>query len=781
MFRLTKLNSLKIFFRAQKYKVYLFILPGVFFFFNFSNLSAQNSNDNVKLFRDKFVQIFPLTNYSSVNLPKLSIKVSPDFASYCSTENRLVMECINCLSNNVINYVSFDLLYSDCNNKSWKKSISIPVNSNASLSIGGKAFVNNQREQIIYGLDDSNKFNTHFIYNAENAGEITNIRVTNNYEGGVQTLTSYGKMPLNIYASNIDGSTNSINNPAEFGTKIILNWKGGELPSGGRWRLYKDKNFTKPIYEGYTDTYSFTSNEIKSSVSFTLILVDKNGSEYNSKKDLNIFVAAIIQIKNEIVTKLASNMYNEADKLCEDLKIILGDNNPEYVKLKKQIIEKKIEAINSLNNPQEKDILELDDLCNAFSLVNFTNVKLNCSFYKIEIYKKLIQSFSLKNEFDIVKELIFKLEKISVTIPEKQFVLLLKKENAENLLNKLFENQKFEDARNLILKELEPLEMGFQYNTWLDKITLSENQIVQNKIYKDGDLNLKWNCKSILETLIQNWQYNLAIENDCTINIECIFDKNKDNLVFNINGSGLTLLAKNSMEEELNKIKFKINKPIYTKNDKEYIVNAVYEKRLIIQLKNYNIFASINDKGDFNFSNNSISIDLSNKLKEKYSKLAFSTNTFFAPSSCILYIKEYSINGVKYYSVIPDNIKKLGGASNFLKSIVLPGLGRTSVFSKSDSGYRKWTTSFISYLSLAGLSIGGKILAENNYNQLQFSNNQVDFDRMYKLANLAQRVSLISGGLGLFVNIADVIKVLKKGSLNEKSPLKFNSEKFILK
>lgn len=52
----------------------------------------------------------------------------------------------------------------------------------------------------------------------------------------------------------------------------------------------------------------------------------------------------------------------------------MGDNNPEYIKLKKQIIEKKIEAINSLNNPQEKDISEIDALCKAFSLVNFTNV-----------------------------------------------------------------------------------------------------------------------------------------------------------------------------------------------------------------------------------------------------------------------------------------------------------------------------------------------------------------------------------------------------------------------
>lgn len=482
MSRLTKLNYLKIFFLFLKYKVCLFILLSVFFFCNFSNLIAQNSNENVKLFRDKFVQIYPISNYSGVNLPRLSIKISPEFSSFCSTENRIVMECINCLNNSVINYVSFDLLYVDCNNKSWKKSISIPVNSNASISIGGKAFANNQREQIIYGLDNSNKFNTHFIYNAENAGEITNIRVTNIYEGGGQTPTSYGKMPLNIYASNIDGSTNSNNNPAEFGTKIILNWKGGELPSGGKWRLYKDKNFTKPIYEGYTDTYSFIPNEIKSSVLFTLMLVDKNGVENNSKKDINIFVAAIIQIKNEIAIKLSSKMYDEADKLCEDLKIILGDNNPEYIKLKKQIIEKKIEAINSLNNPQEKDILEIDALCKAFSLVNLTNVKLNCNFYKIELYKKLIQSYNLKSDFYKVKELIFELEKISVLLPEKQFVLLLKKENAENLLNKLFANKNFEEARNLILNEFEPIEPGIQFNKWLEKLSFPENQIVQTKL-----------------------------------------------------------------------------------------------------------------------------------------------------------------------------------------------------------------------------------------------------------------------------------------------------------
>lgn len=781
MFRLTKLNSLKIFFSLQKYKVCLFILHGVFFFFNSSNLSAQNSNENVKLFRDKFVQIFPISNYSSVNSPRLSIKVSPDFASYCSTENRIVMECINCLNNNLINYVSFDLLYTDCNNKSWKKSISIPVNSNASLSIGGKAFVNNQREQIIYGLDNSNKFNTHYIYNAENAGEITNIRVTNNYEGGVQTPTSYGKMPLNIYASNIDGSTNSINNPAEFDTKIILNWKGGELPSGGRWRLYKDKNFTKPIYEGYADTYSFIPKEIKSSVLFTLFLVDKNGVENNSKKDINIFVAAIIQIKNEIAIKLSSKMYDEADKLCEDLKIILGDNNPEYIKLKKQIIEKKIEAINSLNNPQEKDILEIDALCKAFSLVNLTNVKLNCNFYKIELYKKLIQSYNVKSDFYKVKELIFELEKISVLLPEKQFVLLLKKENAENLLNKLFENKNFEEARILILNEFEPIEPSIQYNKWLEKLSFSENQIVQTKIYREEDLNLKWNCKLVIETLIQYWRSNLPIENDCNIVIECIFDKNKDDFFFKINGIGLTLPTKKTMEDQLNKMKFKINKPIYTKNNKEYIVNAVYEKRLNIQIENHNIQASFNNKGEFKLSNTTISADLVDKLTDKYSISLFSTNTFFAPSSCNLIIKEYTFNGVKSYSVTPINIKKLGSSSNFLKSIILPGLGRTSVFGKSDLGYRKWTTSFLSYLSFVGLSIGGKIIAENNYNQLQFSNNQADFDRKYKIANFAQRGALVAGGIGLVINIADAVIVFKRGLMNDRSPLKFTPNKYTIK
>jgi hypothetical protein len=80
-----------------------------------------------------------------------------------------------------------------------------------------------------------------------------------------------------------------------------------------------------------------------------------------------------------------------------------------------------------------------------------------------------------------------------------------------------------------------------------------------------------------------------------------------------------------------------------------------------------------------------------------------------------------------------------------------------------------------------GLSIGGKIIAENNYNQLQFSNNQADFDRKYKIANFAQRGALVAGGIGLVINIADAVIVFKRGSMNDRSPLKFTPNKYTIK
>ena len=251
-------------------------------------MQSQNTQ-NLTLARDKFVQIYPLNN-STLNGPKVGVKILPEMPSGCITENRIVLECINCLANNGINFISFDLFYEDCYGIKWKKKVSLPSNSGSSISIGGKAFINNQREQIIYGLDNSNINNGHFTYKAEMAGEIANIRVTNKYEGGTShTLVTGIQMPPKIYATNGDGIINTEATPAQKNTKVLLTWQGGQLSAEGKWRLYKDNDYTRPVYEGNEVFHLFTASEFKLSTLITLTAIDKNGVEYNGKKELKIF------------------------------------------------------------------------------------------------------------------------------------------------------------------------------------------------------------------------------------------------------------------------------------------------------------------------------------------------------------------------------------------------------------------------------------------------------------------------------------------------------------
>jgi len=243
----------------------------------------------ILLARDKFVQIYPY-NHSNLNGTRLNIKIVPEMTSGCSTENRIVLECINCLNNSAINYISFDLFYEDCSGIKWKKTVSLPANSGSSISIGGKAFMNNQREQIIYGLDNSNINNGHFTYKAEMAGEIANIRVTNKYEGGTSQPLGKGiQMPSKIYATNGDGTINTEATPAEKNTKVLLTWQGGQLSEEGKWRLYENNDFTRPVYEGNEVFHLFTASNFKLSTLITLTAMDKNGVEYNGKKELKIF------------------------------------------------------------------------------------------------------------------------------------------------------------------------------------------------------------------------------------------------------------------------------------------------------------------------------------------------------------------------------------------------------------------------------------------------------------------------------------------------------------
>jgi uncharacterized protein (TIGR02145 family) len=266
-----------------------FVLFCVIFLFIFVEMQSQNTQ-NLTLARDKFVGIYPLNN-STLNGPKVGVKILPEMPSGCITENRIVLECINCLANNGINYISFDLFYEDCYGIKWKKKISLPANSGSSVSIGGKAFINSQREQIIYGLDNSNINNGHFTYKAEMAGEIANIRVSNKYEGGTsQPLVTGIQIPSKIYATNGDGTINTEVTPAEKNTKVLLTWQGGQLSAEGKWRLYKDNDYTSPVYEGNEVFHLFTAGEFKPSTLITLTAIDKNGVEYNGKKELKIFI-----------------------------------------------------------------------------------------------------------------------------------------------------------------------------------------------------------------------------------------------------------------------------------------------------------------------------------------------------------------------------------------------------------------------------------------------------------------------------------------------------------
>ena len=89
-----------------------FVLYCVLFLFIFVEIQGQNAQ-NLILTRDKFIQVYPLNN-TNLNGPRVSVKIVPQLPSDCTTENRIVLECINCLTNYNINYISFDRRLSFC-------------------------------------------------------------------------------------------------------------------------------------------------------------------------------------------------------------------------------------------------------------------------------------------------------------------------------------------------------------------------------------------------------------------------------------------------------------------------------------------------------------------------------------------------------------------------------------------------------------------------------------------------------------------------------------------
>jgi hypothetical protein len=113
-------------------------------------------------------------------------------------------------------------------------------------------------------------------------------------------------------------------------------------------------------------------------------------------------------------------------------------------------------------------------------------------------------------------------------------------------------------------------------------------------------------------------------------------------------------------------------------------------------------------------------------------------------------------------AMIPDGIanSKSGALASFenrhlWKDLLIPGLG-TYHASKGKKGFWK----FGAFCAFAGFSIGYKLFSEREYNRYLYATKDSEISWRYRRANLANKISFLSAGMGLTIYLSSVPKLL---------------------
>ena len=106
----------------------------------------------------------------------------------------------------------------------------------------------------------------------------------------------------------------------------------------------------------------------------------------------------------------------------------------------------------------------------------------------------------------------------------------------------------------------------------------------------------------------------------------------------------------------------------------------------------------------------------------------------------------------------------LGGPSNALLSVLVPGLGVKNVTGGSKSGIKR---TLLTYGCIA-TGIGFKLYSNSEYNKYHEATSQIEMDRYYSSANSSNKLFYVFTATGIGIWIYDIVWVAKKGFENKK-------------
>ena len=212
------------------------------------------------------------------------------------------------------------------------------------------------------------------------------------------------------------------------------------------------------------------------------------------------------------------------------------------------------------------------------------------------------------------------------------------------------------------------------------------------------------------------------------------------------------------------------------KNFEKMVYEKIKEHKLPAATKyNYFVNASFNLSLDinnysegFSITKNSADIFLENGNAKKFAELKnYLINDFERQSLPIgKYELIYSKNTINYKgneSVKYLKYTGLGGPSNCLFSLIVPGLGNKFVNRKKTS---RWLITTVGVIGLIGGGVYENLLSKDNYEKYKNSTTQSDMDSYYDKANSQNQTSYNLIKIGVCWWVADIINVAIKGDRN---------------
>ena len=268
--------------------------------------------------RDRNYLLNDLLNSSVTLNVRLYLQIQPATPiNQCNTKNYISIKLEGSFSNRP-QFITFDLLYKDCNNIAYLKTMSIPISRNELREYADLNSDSGNSISRILGTGGTSRYENNFNFTSENLDKLSNVRITNTYEGGKTQRFDVIEQPTRINIANAPGEENSRSDRAEFNSRVNLSLSGGRLPQGGDWTWYDDEKQQNVIGKGRS--ISYPSNIKKPEIVISVIgsTPDKSKSSKPLTRTLYIEVKQILLKEIEVLQK--SSQFNEALDLISMLK-----------------------------------------------------------------------------------------------------------------------------------------------------------------------------------------------------------------------------------------------------------------------------------------------------------------------------------------------------------------------------------------------------------------------------------------------------------------------------